>query len=170
MTNSSEVKRMQCGITCVPECCRMEGKDCDVPTDTDMVLASDFDRVQRERDEEVRKHAELAIKFIKRGDTINELRAQLDAARADIERLTLDSIHTCHDDCRRPVCRLTRELNAARAEVVKTEAVAANWRSACDQARAEVARLRGAIENCNGELGCAAYQFVDSPLPGGEGR
>lgn len=30
----------------------------------------------------------------------------------EIERLTLNGIHSCHAECQRPVCRLTRERDA----------------------------------------------------------
>ena len=33
-------------------------------------------------------------------------------AAAERERLSWDSIHTCHAECQRPVCRLTRERDA----------------------------------------------------------
>ena len=33
-------------------------------------------------------------------------------AAAERERLTLDGVHTCHAECQRPVCRLTRERDA----------------------------------------------------------
>ena len=34
------------------------------------------------------------------------------ALHAEVERLSWDSIHTCHAECQRPLCRLTRERDA----------------------------------------------------------
>jgi hypothetical protein len=38
--------------------------------------------------------------------------SELRRLHAENERLTLDSNHTCHAECQRPVCRLTRQRNA----------------------------------------------------------
>ena len=41
-----------------------------------------------------------------------EAAAELRRLHAEVERLSLDGIHSCHAECQRPVCRLTRERDA----------------------------------------------------------
>lgn len=41
-----------------------------------------------------------------------EAAAELRRLHAEVERLSWDSVHTCHAECQRPVCRLTRERDA----------------------------------------------------------
>ena len=43
-----------------------------------------------------------------RGPVATELRR----LHAEVERLSWDSVHTCHAECQRPMCRLTRERDA----------------------------------------------------------
>ena len=38
--------------------------------------------------------------------------SQLRRLHAEVERLSWDSIHTCHSECQRPLCKLTRERDA----------------------------------------------------------
>jgi HAMP domain-containing protein len=41
----------------------------------------------------------------------------IEALQAEVERLTYDGIHTCHDDCPRLPCVQRREIEALQAEV-----------------------------------------------------
>jgi hypothetical protein len=41
----------------------------------------------------------------------------IEGLQAEIERLTYDGIHTCHDDCPRLPCVQRREIDGLRAEV-----------------------------------------------------
>ena len=41
----------------------------------------------------------------------------IEALTAEIERLTYDSIHTCHDNCPRLPCVQRREIEGLRAEI-----------------------------------------------------
>jgi DNA-directed RNA polymerase specialized sigma54-like protein len=43
------------------------------------------------------------------GDFARQLERELTAARAEIERLDVAGIHSCHKDCQRPNCVLRRE-------------------------------------------------------------
>ena len=52
---------------------------------------------------------------------IPEAAAELSRLQAEVERLTLDGIHTCHDQCQRPVCVLRREKEALQARVEALE-------------------------------------------------
>jgi hypothetical protein len=52
-----------------------------------------------------------------------KLERELTAARQEIERLDVAGIHSCHDQCQRPICILRRELDAARAEADKWERI-----------------------------------------------
>ena len=45
-------------------------------------------------------------------DEVSRCRQEITRLTREIERLTLDGIHTCHAECQRPVCRLTRERDA----------------------------------------------------------
>jgi hypothetical protein len=40
----------------------------------------------------------------------------IEGLQAQVERLTFDGIHTCHDDCPRLPCVQRREIDALRAE------------------------------------------------------
>ena len=40
---------------------------------------------------------------------------RIEALQAEIERLTYDGIHTCHDDCPRLPCVQRREIDGLRA-------------------------------------------------------
>ncbi len=42
---------------------------------------------------------------------------RIEALQAEVERLTFDSIHTCHADCPRLPCVQRREIEGLRAEV-----------------------------------------------------
>ena len=50
-------------------------------------------------------------------ETMREAADTIEALQAEIERLTFDGIHTCHDDCPRLPCVQRREIYALRAEV-----------------------------------------------------
>ena len=45
-------------------------------------------------------------------DLAGPIAAELRRLHKENERLTLNGIHSCHQECQRPVCRLTRERNA----------------------------------------------------------
>ena len=45
-------------------------------------------------------------------DEVSRCRQEITRLTREIERLTLDGIHSCHAECQRPVCRLTRERDA----------------------------------------------------------
>ena len=58
--------------------------------------------------------------------------AELNAARAEIERLDTAGIHSCHKDCQRPNCVLRRELKAVteqrdRLEVALQKLADCDW-------------------------------------------
>lgn len=46
------------------------------------------------------------------------LERERDEARAELENLKAASIHTCHDQCRRPMCVLRRERDEAKKTAV----------------------------------------------------
>ena len=46
------------------------------------------------------------------GDFARQLERELTAAHAEIERLDVSGIHSCHDNCQRWTCVLRRELKA----------------------------------------------------------
>jgi hypothetical protein len=47
---------------------------------------------------------------------IAQLRRERDEARRQFENLKAAAIHTCHDQCQRPMCVLRRERNEARQQ------------------------------------------------------
>ena len=76
--------------------------------------------------------------------------AERNALRAENERLTLNGTHSCHAECQRPVCRLTRERDAlleALRDLVQLEADGrTEYESAIphwDAARAAIAKAEG---------------------------
>lgn len=42
----------------------------------------------------------------------NATEAELRRLHAEVERITVNGTHSCHAECQRPVCRLTRERDA----------------------------------------------------------
>lgn len=50
------------------------------------------------------------------------LTAEIADLRAENERLQLDGIHTCHDECQRPTCVLRRQLDEAMEVLGKARA------------------------------------------------
>ena len=50
---------------------------------------------------------------------IAQLRRQRDEARRQFENLKAAAIHTCHDQCQRPMCVLRRERDEARADAAR---------------------------------------------------
>lgn len=96
-----------------------------------------------------------------------EAAAELSRLQADVERLTLDGIHTCHDQCQRPACVLRRENAALQARVEALEGAAA-------MSVAEMMRASGRLEiiaGCNEDRRIAAAlsgtcDFVRQALSG----
>jgi hypothetical protein len=65
------------------------------------------------------------------------LERELTAARAEIERLDVSGIHSCHDNCQRPNCVLRKELKEVTnqcGKLIKTIEPLEYWRdiSECD--------------------------------------
>jgi len=55
---------------------------------------------------------------------VRELRAELNAANAEIKRLkniTASGIHTCSEQCQRPMCVMRRQLRDANAKITELE-------------------------------------------------
>ena len=76
-------------------------------TDT---LRTDTPRTQAIRDDLMGIPSEGKIwNLFKR---LEDMERELNAARAEIERLDTAGIHSCHNDCQRPNCVLRRELKA----------------------------------------------------------
>lgn len=79
-------------------------------------------KLERERDEAREKIAALEKQISglnsfanERYDEILRVRKERDEAREALENLKAASIHTCHDQCKRPMCVLRRERDAERA-------------------------------------------------------
>ena len=60
--------------------------------------------------------------------------AELRRLVAEVERLSWDSVHTCHAECQRPVCRLTRERDALRQIVQDFPPIEAELAEVSDRA------------------------------------
>lgn len=74
-----DVKRMYCGISCLPECKCCREKDCEVPHDSVVVLASDHDTEVARRDE---LHASYVTRLIAESNVeLDRLTAELAEAR-----------------------------------------------------------------------------------------
>lgn len=69
--------------------------------------------------------------------------AELRRLHAENERLRVDGIHSCHAECQRPVCRLTRERDALLPVAL---AVDAHYSGSLDYKPAYVALAREAIK------------------------
>ena len=53
-----------------------------------------------------------------------------------IEYLFASGIHTCHDQCQRPMCVLRRERDKAHADLARVTAERQNWKEWAEEARA----------------------------------
>jgi hypothetical protein len=56
-------------------------------------------------------------------DTAKRLERERDEAMRQLDNLKASSIHTCHDQCQRPMCVLRRERDEAREEVRKLKII-----------------------------------------------
>ena len=54
-------------------------------------------------------------------EEIMQQEIEMHRLRQQIERMSWDGIHTCHAECQRPVCKLTRERNALLEALKKLE-------------------------------------------------
>lgn len=54
-------------------------------------------------------------------DDLATLKRERDEAREALENYKAESIHTCHDQCQRPMCVLRRERDDALSQIVKAE-------------------------------------------------
>jgi hypothetical protein len=83
----------------------------------------------------------------------------IEALQAEVERLTYDGIHTCHDDCPRLPCVQRREIDALRAEVAELE----SWKVAEEAHHhlllAEVRRLTNELFDCKADV-----RYLANPL------
>ena len=85
-------------------------------------------------------------------DEVSRCRQEITRLTREIERLTLDGIHSCHAECQRPLCRLTRERDAL-LEALKKIAAIGNKMWGTDWEEIEEARgiARAAIAKAEGE-------------------
>jgi chromosome segregation ATPase len=76
-------------------------------------------------------------------DEITQQEIEMQRLRQQIERLTLNSIHSCHAECQRPVCRLTWQRDAL-LEALKfvIRGVPDTWEGV-QKARAAIAAVEG---------------------------
>ena len=66
--------------------------------------------------------------------------AELRRLHAEVERLTVNGIHTCHQECQRPMCRLTRQRDALLEALKAMLETGADYTATRDQARAAIAK------------------------------
>ena len=78
-------------------------------------------------------------------DRERQAAAELRRLHAEVERLTLNGIHTCHAECQRPVCRLTRERDALleALNLIASDACADMPAMMQNIARAAIAKAEG---------------------------
>ena len=95
------------------------------------------------------------------GDT-RQAAAELRRLHAEVERLSLDSVHTCHAECQRPLCKLTRERDALRQIVQDFPPIEAELQEVSDRAhRLETQRdalleaLKRYVDHFGDPLKCA---------------
>ena len=68
--------------------------------------------------------------------TCRKLERERDEARRKLNNLDVTAIHSCHNECQRPICVLRRERDEAREKV--------------EQQRKEIVRLNGATNHAGG--------------------
>lgn len=96
--------------------------------------------------------------------------AELRRLHAEVERLSWDSIHTCHAECQRPLCKLTRERDALRQIVEDFPPIEAELAEVSDRAhRLETQRdalleaLR-AMRVKYGQYACRVCDLADAAI------
>jgi len=161
MTNSSEVKRYR--VSTLPG--RIT-RDC-----PEVVLASDFERVQRERDD-------WKAACLGHGEKASKLMRELDAARAEVAKVMQqrDTFHAemtvAKDRCGMvEIAYMDKQLKYVNleAEVAKIADVRDSWCAEYVKARDERDALRALIEAHNANVTLSTQHMV-IPLPGGEGE
>ena len=65
----------------------------------------------------------------------------IEALQAQVERLTFDSIHTCHDDCPRLPCVQRREIDALQAALAARDGEIEALHKRIVEQRDEIIRL-----------------------------
>ena len=77
-------------------------------------------------------------------DEVSRCRQEITRLTREIERLTLDGIHTCHAECQRPLCKLTRERDALlEALKMMRDKYGEYACRACDRADAAIKAVEG---------------------------
>ena len=93
--------------------------------------------------EELVERLRLWGKFAQFGDWADLLLAAdaIEALQAQVERLTFDSIHTCHDDCPRLPCVQRREIDALQAALAARDGEIEALHKRIVEQRDEIIRL-----------------------------
>lgn len=117
------------------------------------VLVAEIDR----RDVEAARHSMCVMVPLEDHDREQAELATLRAEVARLENLTATGIHSCHDQCARPMCVLRQERDAAVAE-------AKRWESLCTIAWQRHDEVSARLWDANLELAASrASAFVASP-------
>lgn len=85
-----------------------------------MTYGDDDLRALEERDEALAS-AQGGFVLTEAGQVAAELAKKVEQLEAEVERLTLDGIHTCHDQCRRIACVQRREIARLHGRIADIE-------------------------------------------------
>ena len=82
-------------------------------------------------------------------DRAEKAERERDEAIEALENEQAKGIHTCHDNCQRPMCVLRRELDEARILRTATQNVNSELRKQRDEAQSDLATYRRAHDDCH---------------------
>ncbi len=70
----------------------------------------------------------------------------LEGLAGEVERLTANGIHTCHDECQRPLCKSYREIVAAKKHGELLNKMLGEAEAERDRLQLANARMKAALE------------------------
>jgi len=89
----------------------------------DWVTADYARKLERERDE-WRKKFELSVDAVEIAARLARAESERDEAREALENHTASTIHSCHDQCQRPMCVLRRERDEVTTKLAELSSLA----------------------------------------------
>jgi len=76
-------------------------------------------QLERERDKANEELHKQLVRYDQLFDEAEKIRIERDEARRKLNNLDVTAIHSCHNECQRPICVLRRERDEAREALNK---------------------------------------------------
>lgn len=93
------------------------------------------------------------VKRLRAGNTldIGEAADRIEALEGEVERLTVNGIHTCHDNCQRLPCVQGREIRALKHDIARHMEIANAAEARAEQLEGEVKKLSLSLLTAQGQ-------------------